>query len=81
MGATNPLRVALLVCDTPVQPVVDEFGGYPEIYQRWLDASKPDETAFHMKPFDIVNDIDNYPDPDNYEGIILTGSGTSSTSR
>ncbi|KAG8862365.1 hypothetical protein FS842_004944 [Serendipita sp. 407] len=71
-----PLRIALLVNDTPVQPVVDAFGEYPQIYERWLSESKPSEdVAFRMTSFDVVNHPGVYPNPDEYDGIVLTGSG------
>jgi GMP synthase-like glutamine amidotransferase len=76
-NASRPLKVALLVNDTPVQPVVDEFGYYSDIYQRWLENSKPGkDVTFQLTPFDVVNELDNYPNPDEYDAIILTGSGT-----
>lgn len=75
---TRILRLALLVNDTPVQPVVEAFGGYSVIYKRWLELSKPsnsDNVTFTLKPFDVVNQPGIYPNPEDYDGIILTGSG------
>jgi hypothetical protein len=72
----NPLRVALLVNDTPVKPVIDEFGAYPEIYHRWLESCRPTkDAAFTLDPFDVVNHPGNYPNPEDYDAMILTGSG------
>lgn len=71
----GPLRLALLVNDTPVQPVIDAFGYYSDIYQRWLEASKPSkDITFQLTAFDVVNDLEHYPNPNEYDAIILTGS-------
>jgi hypothetical protein len=78
LDASRPLQIALLVNPTPVQPVIDEFGYYSDIYQRWLENSKPSkDVAFQLTPFDVVNDLERYPNPDEYDAIVLTGSCTS----
>ncbi|CCA69183.1 related to P.aeruginosa anthranilate synthase component II [Serendipita indica DSM 11827] len=71
------LRIALLVNDTPVQPVIDEFGKYPQIYERWLSESKPEDVAFELTPFDVFDSPEEYPNPTEYDAMILTGSAAS----
>ncbi|KAG8815943.1 hypothetical protein FRC17_000528 [Serendipita sp. 399] len=81
MSSATPFRIALLVNDTPVKPVIDAFGEYPEIYERWLAESKPPgETTLQMTAFDVVNNPGTYPNPEEYDGIILTGSAASAYS-
>lgn len=82
-----PLRFALLICDTPVPAVVKELGTYLEIYTRWLQksfnaasgSSVDPTTKFVVDGYDVVKAM-NYPDLDKYDGLVLTGSCTSSVS-
>jgi hypothetical protein len=70
------LKLALLINDTPVQPVLDEFGDYNRIYEHWLQESKPaDDVTFQLDPFYVFNELLVYPDAGEYDAIILTGSG------
>jgi GMP synthase-like glutamine amidotransferase len=75
------LRLALLVCDTPVPAVVEAHGKYPEIYDAWLTASNVAGVPYELTPFDVVNHPETYPNPDEFDGIILTGSGSLSLFR
>jgi len=70
------LRLALLVCDTPVPAVVEVHGNYPEIYDTWLKASNVAGVPYKLTPFDIVNHPGMYPNPEEIDAIILTGSGS-----
>jgi translation initiation factor 2 gamma subunit (eIF-2gamma) len=76
------IRLALLVNDTPVAPVVAAHGDYPVIYKHWLEQCKPstskgskEDVSFSMDSFDVVNRPGVYPDPKEYDAIMLTGSG------
>jgi hypothetical protein len=70
------LKLALLINDTPVQPVLDEFGDYARIYEHWLRESKPvNDVTFHLDAFYVFNETVEYPDAGEYHAIILTGSG------
>ncbi|KAF8528408.1 class I glutamine amidotransferase-like protein [Hysterangium stoloniferum] len=72
------LRLALLLCDTPIPAVLKEHGDYLDIFTRFLKSSLPDPNAeFILDAFDVVN-RQEYPSPDTeYHGIILTGSAAS----
>ncbi|KZS87381.1 class I glutamine amidotransferase-like protein [Sistotremastrum niveocremeum HHB9708] len=79
-----PVRIALLICDTPVPPVVRESGDYLQIYGDWLrnslrtalgDTVVP-ESRFIMDGYDVVHKME-YPDLDQYEALVLTGSSAS----
>ena len=75
---TKSLRLALLVNDTPVDPVIKEFGKYPQIYERWLEESKPaKDVTFQLDSFNVFEDQIVYPNAEEYDAIILTGSGAS----
>lgn len=76
VNGARSLKLALLVNDTPVAPVIDEFGKYPQIYERWLEESKPaKDIRFELDSFNVFEDNITYPDAGNYDAIILTGSG------
>ena len=70
------LQLALLVCDTPVPAVVKLHGNYPEIYDTWLKASNVAGVRYKLTPFDVVNHPETYPDPEEFDATILTGSGS-----
>lgn len=70
------LRLALLVCDTPLPAVVEVHGNYPEIYDAWLKASNVAGVPYKLTPFDVVNHPEIYPNPEEIDAIILTGSGS-----
>jgi hypothetical protein len=49
------VKIALLVCDTPVKKVVEDFGEYPNIFRTWIGASKPtdENVTFTMDAYDV----------------------------
>lgn len=84
------IRVALLLCDTPIPPVVAQFGTYYEIYRAWLLgalASYPDQivannTELVVDGYDVV-EKQEYPPMerlvagahlDAYDAVMLTGA-------
>jgi GMP synthase-like glutamine amidotransferase len=70
------LQLALLVCDTPVPAVVETHGYYPDIYDTWLKASNVAGVPYKLTPFDIVNHPETYPHPEEFDAVIITGSGS-----
>jgi hypothetical protein len=70
------IRIALLICDKPLPPVLSKHGDYHAIFNDLLNASLPKNASFILDPYDVVN-MQEYP-PDNldYAGILITGSGT-----
>ena len=82
MKSSTHLRLALLVCDKPVPNVLKTEGDYLAIYGRWLhrtldnykkDGSR-DALDFTLDGYDVVNKRE-YPTLDDYDGIVITGSG------
>ena len=73
---TNPLKLAILLCDTPVPAVVESRGTYLDIFRNLLTQSKPDPSVpFSLDGFDVI-DAQEYPDLENgeYKGILISGS-------
>ncbi|KAI0300069.1 class I glutamine amidotransferase-like protein [Multifurca ochricompacta] len=78
--ATNPPRLALLVCDTPVPAVVKDHGEYPMIFGTLFRASLPTGIVdFVMDSYDVRHAMAYPPSDtlDTYNGIVITGSAAS----
>jgi hypothetical protein len=72
---SSPIRLALFLCDTPIQPVLDVDGDYTKIFDDLLRKSAPSNVTYIMDSFDVRNKMEYPKDIDQYNGIILTGSG------
>lgn len=73
---TTTVRIALFLCDTPVQPVVDVDGDYIRIFNEFVRKSIPsDDVTYVMDPYDVRNKMEYPEDIDKYHGIMMTGSG------
>lgn len=77
-----PLRIAILECDTPLTRTRSKYGGYGGVFKALLEASadalgQPElissKKGMQISKFDIVN-ADMYPDLDNIDAVLLTGS-------
>ena len=68
------LRLALLICDTPIQPVLDSHGDYHAIFLKHLKAALPDPSLdFTLDPYNVVQAAPDF-NPSDYDGIVITGS-------
>ena len=68
------IRLALFLCDTPLPSVQETDGDYTTIFTTLLHNSAPN-THFIIDPYDVKNRLEYPEDVDQYQGIILTGSG------
>lgn len=74
--------IALLICDTPVPEVLDNYGDYHQIFTSLMTASLPGGTnlaSYKLDPYDVVHRME-YPSDDEldrYDGIMITGSAAS----
>lgn len=81
MGSTAPLRLAILEADTPQPQTRDRYGGYTGVFTALLDAAasslkpprKLDELVT-IKGYDVVNDLHSYPELQDVDAILITGS-------
>ncbi|KAF9426867.1 hypothetical protein BGZ94_005887 [Podila epigama] len=80
----NTIRLALLVCGTPIAPVLEAHGDYPAIFRRLFEAGletlkaqgaiHPD-TNLVLEGFDVREGI--YPTSDVFwDGIVISGSAS-----
>lgn len=74
------IRVAVLECDTPIPPVVAKFGGYGDIFERLLkgavEANGDPEVSVEISKWHVV-DNPVYPNPNEVDAFLLSGSSTS----
>lgn len=77
-----PLRIAVLECDTPLTQTKAKYGGYGGVFEVLLQAgakalNQPElvqpESGLEITKWDIVNG-DQYPNLDDVDGILITGS-------
>lgn len=73
MTETPAIRLAILLCDTPLPPILEEHGDYQKIFDRWLRITSP--VDFTLDAFDVVHKMEYPPEDAKYDAIILTGSG------
>ena len=73
---SKPIKLALLLCDTPIPAVREAYGTYLDIFRKQLHESNPDASfPFTLDGFDVV-DAQEYPDLDaGYAGVLISGSG------
>lgn len=78
------LRIAVLECDTPIDPLRERYGTYGDFFERLLRTSLQElgksETELQISKWDVVNNT-NYPDPKQFDALLLSGSSTSSDPR
>jgi hypothetical protein len=80
---TKRVKLALLLCDTPIPTVQKTHGTYVDIFRTQLQASLPAgaNVEFTLEGYDVVV-AQEYPDlGDNeegdggYAGVLISGSG------
>ena len=80
------MRLALLICDTPIPTVKEAYGTYLDIFRSWLTNSaavNAPDIEFTLEGYDVVQGI--YPKDEDFvgegafKGVVLTGSGSSSS--
>ncbi|KAI8394324.1 class I glutamine amidotransferase-like protein [Radiomyces spectabilis] len=78
---SQKLHLALLVCDTPKQPVVDKYGDYPYMFAEVFDKAREPNVDITWEHFDVVHAM-QYPSLEDlknhkFDGIVITGSAYS----
>jgi hypothetical protein len=77
-----PLRIAILECDTPLPGTEAKYGGYGGVFDQLLRSGakvlgKLDpESGLQISKYQIQLDPDNYPQMDDIDAILITGSST-----
>ena len=79
VGVPSPIRVAVLECDTPLPNTKARFQGYGDIFEYLLRAGakslgRPAQEDLIITKHQIEVDPGNYPDLDDIDAILITGS-------
>lgn len=73
----QPLRICILENGRTPDDLIDEFGSYPKMIDKWLSPFLPEATFTYISPVRG----EKLPAPDDFEGFILTGSKHSTYER
>jgi len=86
MGASH-LRLALLICDTPIPSVRERYGTYLDIFRSFLqnalsanikDSPTSQAVDFTLEGFNVIEGEypkpEDFVGPDAFNGILITGS-------
>ncbi|RAL13717.1 Aldedh-domain-containing protein [Aspergillus homomorphus CBS 101889] len=74
---TQLLRVAVLECDTPVDPVLSKYGTYGDIFENHLKEGLQRIEApikLQLTKINVVQPVVEYPRPEAFDVVLLTGS-------
>lgn len=79
-------RIALLICDVPVDAIHEKHGDYTRIFRTLLEESlqpinharlADSQATFTLEPFEVCAQI--CPKIDEYDAMIITGAGAAAT--
>jgi hypothetical protein len=78
----QPVRIAILECDTPLPKTKDKFQGYGGVFEVLLRSGakalgRPDldpETGLEISKWQVELEPERYPDPGTIDAILITGS-------
>jgi hypothetical protein len=76
-----PLRIAILECDTPIEPLRARYGGYGRIFATLLHAAAhslghtglSSASGLDISSFDVVT-AQEYPKLEDVDGVLISGS-------
>ncbi|KAF8837399.1 class I glutamine amidotransferase-like protein [Paxillus ammoniavirescens] len=80
------LRLAILMCDTPMPSLKAVYGDYRQIFQMLLtsslapiNASKSGQAqvTFTLVGYDVVTEMAYPPEEEGYDGLLISGSAAS----
>ena len=79
MGSVSerPIRLAILLNDTPQPGTLARVGDYSAVFSQLLAAAtapEPLESQLTITSHDVVNDLNSYPDLNDVDALLLTGS-------
>ena len=75
-----PIRIATLGCDTPLPKTRTRYPGYGDIFEALLRAGARSakltdaDAGLIFSHYQIQENPDDYPNPDDIDAILITGS-------
>lgn len=76
----TPIRIALLTCDTPIDAVRDVHGDYYVMFSTLLTRALPstvNKENYVLDNYDVVNRMEYPAEHEEYDALLITGSGES----
>lgn len=69
-------RIAILEADVPMPELEAQFGRYGDMFTRLLNAGANAAALPNpkIKAWDIIHHPESYPDPSEFDAILVTGS-------
>lgn len=80
------IRLAILECDTPIPSVDEKYHGYGGVFKALFNAAAKSEDhasaedVFDFSVYQVVESPGTYPDLQNIDAVLLTGSSESNQS-
>jgi hypothetical protein len=78
-----PLRIAILEADTPPDDIIARFGRYGKVFRTLLEKAADDlgkpgfsKDDLDLSAYDVV-DEQKYPELDDVDAVLITGSSKS----
>ena len=76
------LRIAVLECDEPVGKTKEKYETYGNLFKELLEngvahlsqESSSRKADLEISHFDVVNKIEDYPNLEDIDAVLLTGS-------
>ena len=72
----TPPRIAILEADIPMPELQAKYGRFGDIFTRLLNAGATAASlpTPQITSWDIMDHPEKYPDPSEYDAILVTGS-------
>ncbi|GKZ50589.1 hypothetical protein AbraIFM66951_003851 [Aspergillus brasiliensis] len=74
---SQSLRIAVLECDTPIDPIKSEYGPYGDIFESHLKEGLGrinTNVSLQLTKINVVQPFAEYPKPEAFDAVLLTGS-------
>ncbi|GCB19429.1 putative glutamine amidotransferase-like protein C13C5.04 [Aspergillus awamori] len=74
---SQSLRIAILECDTPIDPIKAKYGPYGDIFESHLKEGLTRINAnvsLQLSKINVVQPFAEYPKPEDFDAVLLTGS-------
>lgn len=74
---SQSLRIAILECDTPIDPIKTKYGPYGDIFESHLKEGLRRINAnvsLQLTKVNVVQPFVDYPKPEDFDAVLLTGS-------
>lgn len=69
------MKLAILETDTPIDKIRERYNGtYGTVFKHLFEQCGIDREKVEFEHYDVVNELDRYPDLNSTDSILITGS-------